>query len=72
MSYTPTFVPEGCTDASPAVTVGVCRLPTYTLIATNDLHLQAGVQWGEAYAFAESQNITLVGGACVCRRKTPS
>jgi hypothetical protein len=27
------------------------------------LRFQAGVQWGEAYLFAEKNNITLVGGA---------
>jgi hypothetical protein len=26
---------------------------------------QAGVQWGEAYAFAEKNNITLVGGMSI-------
>ncbi|GLB33561.1 putative oxygen-dependent FAD-linked oxidoreductase family protein [Lyophyllum shimeji] len=45
ISYTPAFVPEGCSAASPGVTVG------------------AGVQWADAYAFAESNNITLVGGS---------
>lgn len=28
------------------------------------MNSQAGVQWGEAYAFAEAHNITLVGGGC--------
>ncbi|KDQ50497.1 hypothetical protein JAAARDRAFT_63111 [Jaapia argillacea MUCL 33604] len=44
ISYNPSFVPEGCTKASPGVTMG------------------AGVQWGEAYPFAEAHSITLVGG----------
>ncbi|KAK0242494.1 hypothetical protein EDD85DRAFT_811554 [Armillaria nabsnona] len=46
MSYTPAFVPEGCSpkDSHPGVTVG------------------ASVQWFEAYAFAEANNITVVGG----------
>ncbi|GLB38750.1 putative oxygen-dependent FAD-linked oxidoreductase family protein [Lyophyllum shimeji] len=45
ISFDPAFVAEGCSKASPGVTVG------------------AGVQWGEAYAFAEANNITLVGGS---------
>ncbi|KZP23305.1 FAD binding domain-containing protein [Athelia psychrophila] len=45
LSYVPSFIPEGCSGASPAVTAG------------------AGVQWGEAYALAEANNITVVGGS---------
>ncbi|KAJ7915363.1 hypothetical protein B0H13DRAFT_406619 [Mycena leptocephala] len=45
MSYHPDFVPEGCSLAQPAATLG------------------AGVQWAEAYEFADAHNITLVGGS---------
>ncbi|KAF8660909.1 hypothetical protein AX16_001537 [Volvariella volvacea WC 439] len=45
ISYDPEFVPEGCSTASPGVTMG------------------AGVQWNDAYAFADQHNITLVGGS---------
>ncbi|KAJ7791115.1 hypothetical protein B0H14DRAFT_3094553 [Mycena olivaceomarginata] len=45
MSYHPAFVPEGCSLAQPAATLG------------------AGVQWAEAYEFADAHNITLVGGS---------
>lgn len=49
MSSDPEFVAEGCSKetTSPQSTVT----------------LQAGVQWGEAYAFAEENNITILGGA---------
>ncbi|RDB14906.1 hypothetical protein Hypma_016469 [Hypsizygus marmoreus] len=45
ISYNPKFIPDGCSKASPGVTVG------------------AGIQWGDAYAFAETNNITVVGGS---------
>ncbi|TFK67438.1 FAD-binding domain-containing protein [Pluteus cervinus] len=45
ISYNKSFVPEGCTDAKPGVTMG------------------AGVQWSQAYSFAETHQITLVGGS---------
>ncbi|KAI0797160.1 FAD-binding domain-containing protein [Abortiporus biennis] len=47
MSYNPSFVPTGCNGVSP----------------TAAAILGAGVQWGEAYQFADSHNITLVGGS---------
>ncbi|KAJ7913241.1 hypothetical protein B0H13DRAFT_1874059 [Mycena leptocephala] len=45
MSYHRDFVPEGCSLAQPAATLG------------------AGVQWAQAYEFADTHNITLVGGS---------
>ncbi|TFK67439.1 FAD-binding domain-containing protein [Pluteus cervinus] len=45
ISYNTQFVPQGCSKASPGITVG------------------AGVQWEDAYAFADSHNITIVGGS---------
>ncbi|KDQ50517.1 hypothetical protein JAAARDRAFT_199917 [Jaapia argillacea MUCL 33604] len=51
MTYNSSFVPEGCTTASPGVTMG------------------AGVQWGEAYPFAEANNITMVGASHSSLRK---
>lgn len=47
ISYNHRFVPEGCRRSQPA-------RPAVTL--------GAGVQWYEAYAFAEANNITIVGG----------
>ncbi|KAF8918433.1 FAD-binding domain-containing protein [Mucidula mucida] len=47
ISYSAEFIPEGCSD-TPASTPAVT--------------IGAGVQWYEAYAFAEANNITLVGG----------
>lgn len=44
MSYSPEFVPSGCSAKYNAITVG------------------AGVNFDEAYAFAEKNNVTLVGG----------
>ncbi|KAK0206277.1 hypothetical protein DFS33DRAFT_1381395 [Desarmillaria ectypa] len=46
MSYTPIFVPEGCPSQDSSPGVTV----------------GASVQWFEAYAFAEANNITVVGG----------
>ncbi|KAJ6507782.1 hypothetical protein C8R47DRAFT_1099539 [Mycena vitilis] len=43
-SYNATFIPEGCSKSSPALTVG------------------AGVQWLQAYQFADAHNFTIVGG----------
>ncbi|KAJ7615845.1 hypothetical protein FB45DRAFT_934776 [Roridomyces roridus] len=45
MTYRPDFVPQGCTSAKSAVTLG------------------AGVQWAEAYKFADAHNVTVVGGS---------
>ncbi|KAJ3505423.1 hypothetical protein NLJ89_g7428 [Agrocybe chaxingu] len=47
MSYNPAFVPDGCHGLVTPRTA---------------ITLGAGVQWGEAYAFAEQHNVTLVGG----------
>ncbi|KAF5361121.1 hypothetical protein D9758_009078 [Tetrapyrgos nigripes] len=47
ISYSPEFIPEGCTKDE----------------AKPGVTLGAGVQWFEAYAFAEANNITLVGGS---------
>ncbi|KAF5315414.1 hypothetical protein D9619_007344 [Psilocybe cf. subviscida] len=47
ISFDPDFKPSGCVDRKPQAAVTV----------------GAGVQWGEAYEFAEKHNITLVGGA---------
>jgi hypothetical protein len=70
MSYHRDFVPEGCSLAQPAVTLGVrlyiFRKYTGLLIRGHSSHCQAGVQWAEAYEFADAHNITLVGGALVC------
>ncbi|KAJ7111997.1 hypothetical protein C8R44DRAFT_632447 [Mycena epipterygia] len=44
ISYNATFLPEGCSKPSPALTVG------------------AGVQWQQAYQFADAHNFTIVGG----------
>jgi len=48
MSYTPSYLPEGCaaTKAAPAFIMG------------------AGVHWEKAYQFAEEKKITIVGGVC--------
>ncbi|KAG6834590.1 hypothetical protein H0H93_008726, partial [Arthromyces matolae] len=47
ISYDPSFVPEGCPASA----------------AKSGVTVGAGVQWGEAYAFAEANNITVVGGS---------
>ncbi|KAF9465354.1 hypothetical protein BDZ94DRAFT_1254349 [Collybia nuda] len=47
ITYNPKFVAEGCAKATSSPGVTV----------------GAGVQWGEAYAFAEANNITVVGGS---------
>ncbi|KAJ6620105.1 FAD binding domain-containing protein [Mycena sp. CBHHK59/15] len=44
ISYSAEFVPEGCSQSSPSMTVG------------------AGVQWLQAYHFADAHNFTVVGG----------
>ncbi|KAF8134776.1 FAD binding domain-containing protein [Mycena galopus ATCC 62051] len=44
ISYNVNFIPEGCSESSPALTVG------------------AGVQWLQAYQFADANNFTIVGG----------
>jgi hypothetical protein len=70
MSYHRDFVPEGCSLAQPAATLGVSlhifRKFTGLLIRGTSSRCQAGVQWAEAYEFADAHNITLVGGALVC------
>ncbi|CAK5266881.1 unnamed protein product [Mycena citricolor] len=48
ITYEPNFVPQGC-PSTQAPQMGVT--------------LGAGVQWAEAYAFADAHNITLVGGS---------
>ncbi|CAK5282291.1 unnamed protein product [Mycena citricolor] len=48
ITYEPNFVPQGC-PSTQASQMGVT--------------LGAGVQWAEAYAFADAHNITLVGGS---------
>ncbi|KAF4562627.1 hypothetical protein EYR36_004021 [Pleurotus pulmonarius] len=47
ITYTPNFVPSGCSKQKSSPGVTV----------------GAGVMWGEAYAFAEAHNITVVGGS---------
>ncbi|KAF9483408.1 FAD-binding domain-containing protein [Pholiota conissans] len=47
MSFDPEFLSEGCSRSQ--------RKPAMTV--------GAGVQWGEAYKFADAHNITIVGGA---------
>lgn len=49
ITYTPAFRAEGCSADSEK---------TYTAVT-----MGAGVQWHEAYEFAEEHNITLVGGS---------
>jgi hypothetical protein len=70
MSYHWDFVPEGCSLAQPAATLGVSlymfRKYTRLLIREHSSHWQAGVQWAEAYEFADTHNITLVGGVLIC------
>ena len=51
MSFSPDFVPEGCE-------AGAVGQPAVTL--------GAGVQWFQAYAFAQERNVTLVGGELSC------
>ncbi|KAK0490743.1 hypothetical protein IW261DRAFT_1618059 [Armillaria novae-zelandiae] len=46
MSYVPAFVPEGCSSKD----------------SNPGVTVGASVQWFEAYAFAEANNITVVGG----------
>ncbi|KAJ8482846.1 hypothetical protein ONZ45_g14800 [Pleurotus djamor] len=47
MSYHPSFVPSGCARTK----------------SSPGMTVGAGTQWGEAYAFAEAHNITVVGGS---------
>ncbi|THV03671.1 FAD-binding domain-containing protein [Dendrothele bispora CBS 962.96] len=47
ISYSQQFVPEGCSSDQ----------------AKPGVSVGAGIQWHEAYAFAEANNITLVGGS---------
>ncbi|KAJ8509288.1 hypothetical protein ONZ45_g8527 [Pleurotus djamor] len=47
MSYHPSFVPSGCPPSK----------------SSPGMTVGAGTQWGEAYAFAEAHNITIVGGS---------
>lgn len=70
ISYEPDFVPEGCSTPSAGVTLGVSVIffrtaPIISFHPHTWIIIQAGVQWQDAYDFAESQNITLVGGKLV-------
>ncbi|TFK27618.1 FAD binding domain-containing protein [Coprinopsis marcescibilis] len=47
ISYNPEFVPNGCKGVTPR----------------QGVTMGAGVQWGQAYPFAQANNITLVGGS---------
>lgn len=61
MSYQADFVSEGCSSAHSAVTLGV-SIKRIAIHILSEQDLQAGVQWAEAYEFADAHNITLVGG----------
>ncbi|KAI0797147.1 FAD-binding domain-containing protein [Abortiporus biennis] len=50
MTYIPEFVPVGCSENDDFTVVTAIRM-------------QAGVQWDEAYAFADQHNVTVVGGS---------
>lgn len=49
ISYNERFIPDGCS-------------PSEKIKPRAGVTMEAGVQWGEAYAFAEANNITIVGG----------